>query len=527
MTYDAIIIGGGVNGLVTATLLAKSGKKVVVCERRPALGGVAVTEEFHAGYRANSAIDDAGWVPPDLARDLGLAQHGYSPTLAPIGLTIPLESGPPLVLPTTVAGAVEALQRVSPVDAKRWPAFCELVARLAHFLETLYLVPAPDVHTTAPSDLLTMLSLGRKMKGLGKRGTIDLLRTIPMPMSDLLDEWFEHPGLKAALSSLGVLNVQHGPYSGGTALVFLNHHVGLPAGHIGGRRVTRGGVGQLALALAAAARAAGAELRTSSEVAEVTVANDRATGVRLSSGDVLLASAVVSSADPRRTFATMIDPGWFDPEMLNAVDHIRMRGPSVRVHLALSGLPAFSSGGATWPAEAMRGVIALSRTMQEVERAYDAAKHGGVSPEPMVLATIPTLDDPSLAPQGCHVLSAQVQYGAYRAKDGWSAETRRALGDATVRALSRVAPGIDDLITHGEVLAPPDLEARFGVTEGSLLHGELALDQFLFMRPVPSCARHQTPLTGFWLCGSGTHPGAGTAGASGALAARAILSNRR
>ena len=526
MTYDAIVIGGGVNGLVTACYLARAGRKVVICEQRDSLGGLAVTDEFHPGYRANRCVDDAGWVPPPVVRDLGLSQHGYRPTLAPIGITIPLDGSPPLVLPTNVAGAVEALRRVSPADASRWPGFCDLVARLAGFLEALYSVRAPDVHTKSPADVFTMLSLGRQLRGLGKRGMIDLLRTMPMPISDLLDEWFEHPGLKAALAYLGVLNVQHGPFSGGTALVFLHRHVGLPVGHIGGRRQSPGGVGRLAASLAAAAQALGAESRTNAQVAEIIVTNGSASGVRLTSGEVLDAVLVVSSADPRRTFGTLVDPGCFDPEMLKAVDNVRMRGPAARVHFALSALPAFASGGTAWSTDALRGGITFSKTMHDVERAYDAAKHGGISATPAILATLPTIDDASLAPPGHHVLTAQVQFAAYRSNEQWTGNMRDALGSAVVRAVSDVAPDFTSLVKHREVLAPPDLESRYGVTEGSLLHGELALDQFLFMRPVPECARYQTPLAGLWLCGSGTHPGAGTAGASGALAAKEILSGR-
>jgi phytoene dehydrogenase-like protein len=297
-------------------------------------------------------------------------------------------------------------------------------------------------------------------------------------------------------------------------------------GHIGGRRLLPGGVGTLVTSLAAAAKRAGAEFRTSAEVTDVLVEHEAVTGVRLASGETLAAPVVVSSADPRRTFGTMIDPGHFDPDMLSAIDNVRMRGSAVRVHLALSGLPAFAAGGAGWSTDALRGGIVFAGAMQDVERAYDAAKHGGVSELPAMLVTIPSLGDASLAPPGHHVLSAHVQYAAYRAHGGWSAAVHDALGDAVVRRLAAVAPGFSELVRHRLVLGPPDIEQRYGVTEGNLLHGELALDQFLFMRPVPECARYRTPLRGFWLCGSGTHPGAGTAGASGALAAREILTRR-
>ncbi|MFN8574299.1 MAG: NAD(P)/FAD-dependent oxidoreductase [Gemmatimonadaceae bacterium] len=524
MTYNAIVVGGGVNGLVTAAYLAKGGKRTLLLERRATLGGITVTEEFHPGYRANMCVDDAGWVPASVASDLGLAAHGYAPTLAASGLVVPLDGHAPLVLSTDVSRAAEAIRRLSTADAAAWPGFCAMIARLTGFMEALYTVRPPDVHTNSVADLLTMLSLGRRLRGLGKRGIVDLLRTVPMPIADLLDEWFEHPALKAALSMHGVLNVQHGPMSGGTALVFLHRHIGLPLGHIGGRRLTPGGVGALVAALAAAAKAAGVEVRTNAEVAEITVENDAVSGVRLTSGEKIASSLVASAADPRRTFSTLIDPGDFDPEMLTAIENIRMRGPAARVHLALSGRPVFANSGHQWGDDALRGSIALVTTMKGIEKAYDAAKHGRVSEHPAILVTMPSLDDASFAPNGHHVVTAQVQYAAFKAKGGWTTAMREALGDAVVQTLAEVAPTLPSMIRHRTVLAPPDIAEQFGVTEGSLMHGELALDQFLFMRPVPECARYRTPMRGLWLCGSGSHPGAGTAGATGMLAAKEILS---
>ena len=526
MKYDVLVIGGGVNGLTTAAYLARGGKKVLVAERRAALGGVCSTEEFHPGFRANTCVDDTGWVPSELVRELGIGAHGYSSSFAQTSLTIPMDGVAPLVITPDVRATASAMSVHSQHDAAKWPGFCVLVARLSGFLEALYGVRAPAVESTAPADLLTLLSLGRRLRGLGRRGMIDLIRTVPMPVADLLDEWFETDELKGALSAIGVRNVQHGPQSGGTALVFLHNHVGLPSGHIGGRRVAQGGVGSLANALATAVRAAGGEVRTRAEVTHVHVREDRVVGAVLASGDEIDVSDVVSSADPRRTFTTLLDAGDFDPEFLHAVDCIRMRGPQVRVHLALADAPRFETVGAAWSESALRGGITIAPNLSYVERAYDAAKHGRVAERPWIQAVIPTLDDASLAPAGSHVLSIQAQYAPYTLRDGWTARTREAIGDTVVAMLAEHAPSLPGVILGREVVTSPDIEARFGATEGSLLHGELTLDQFLFARPVASNARYASPIDGLWLCGSGTHPGAGTAGAAGRLAAKAILAVR-
>jgi phytoene dehydrogenase-like protein len=523
MKYDALVVGGGVNGLVTAAYLARAGRKVIVAEQRESLGGLCSTEEFHPGFRANTCVDDAGWIPPAVLRDLDLASHGYAAAIAPTSLTIPIAGEPPLVITPDVRATADALRPHSPRDAERWPAFCEFVARLSGFLEALYSVRAPLLDSNAPADLVMLLSLGRRLRGLGRRGIIDLLRTVPMPIADVLDEWFELDALKGVLSTVGVFNVQHGPQSGGTALVFLHQHVGLVTGHIGARRVTSGGVGTLITALANAVGQAGGEIRTGARVTQVRVNADRVEGAVLESGEEIDTDVVASTADPRRTFTTMLDAGDFDPELLHAVDFVRMRGPQVRVHLALSSRPRFATGDTPWSDTALRGAITIAPTMTYVERAYDAAKHGRIADQPWLRASIPTLDDPTLAPAGQHVMSVHAQYAPYRLCDGWTAERRTSLGATVVTMLAKHAPELPQTVVASEVIAPPDVEARYGATEGSLLHGELSLDQFLFMRPVPASARYATPIDGLWLCGSGTHPGAGTAGASGRLAAREIL----
>ncbi|MGQ0650600.1 MAG: phytoene desaturase family protein [Gemmatimonadaceae bacterium] len=523
MRYDAIVIGAGVNGLTTAAYLARAGKRVLVLEQRSALGGVCVTEEFHPGFRANVCVDDPGWLPPVIERELGLSQHGYAPTFAPAGAVFPVEGGPPVVLSATTTTAADSLRPHAPDDASKWSAFCEQVTRLGGMLEALYATRAPAVGKTELGELWSLLSLGRRLRGLGKRGMVDFLRAVPMPVSDYLDEWFGSAALKGALSYGGVRNVQHGPMSGGTTLVFLHHQVGLPQGLVNGRRLVPGGVGRLPEALAAVARAAGVEVRLNAEVIQIVTAGDRVSGVVLVNGEQIDAPIVASSADVRRTFSTLVEPGLFDPEFLGAADHVRMRSPVARVLLALDGLPTFGTAGTPWPADALGGTITMSPSMVLLERAYDAAKHGGMAGDPCLEVTIPTLHDPTLAPPGKHVMTIHAQYAAYRLTGGWTAERRLALGEAVLRQLEVHVPDLRSRTLAADLRTPEDIASEYLVTEGSVLHGELALDQFLFMRPVPQCARHATPLPGLWLCGSSTHPGAGTAGASGWLAAQEIL----
>jgi phytoene dehydrogenase-like protein len=521
MSHDAIVIGAGVNGLVAAITLAQRGRKVLVLERRETIGGVCVTEEFAPGFRANTCIDDPGWMPDALARELDLGRHGYEAVQSPVGVVAPTAQGP-IVLSDNMAEAGNALRALSPRDASRWDAFCLQVDQLSRMLGVLSQKPAPVPDDTTARGLWSMAMSGRAMRGLGRRGMVEFLRSIPMPVTDWLDDWFESDALKGALAFSGVRDVQHGPLSGGTTLVFLHHHLGMKRGLIGGRRLPRGGVGLLPAALASAARAAGVEIRPNCDVHQVIVRDDRARGVLLADGQELPAPVVLSSADVRTTFARLVDPGWMDPEFLHATDHVRMRSPVVRMHLALNALPAFATEGRAWPAPALRGRITISPTMLDLERAYDAAKHGGMADAPCLEITIPSLDDPSLAPQGRHVMTVHAQYAAYDLRGGWTSERKEAMARAVLQRIGAHAPAIEQTIEHMTLLSPADVAERYAVSEGSVLHGELALDQFLFMRPVPDCARYATPMPGLWLCGSSTHPGAGTAGISGALAAREV-----
>lgn len=522
--YDVIVVGAGANGLAAAALLAKRGKRVLVLERREVAGGTNVTEEFHPGYRANACRDDVGWVPEALVAALQLVRHGLAWSPSAAGLVAVSPDAPAVATYADVRRTIDELRAAAAPDAGRWEPFTAFTTRVAGFLQAANSMPAPRVQSRSLGDLMAMAGLGRRLRRLGRREMMEVLRVVPMPIADLAEEWFASEPLRALLAVAGVQDVMHGPLSGGTALVFLHRQVGQPAGSIGVHRIPRGGTGGLIAALGAAAREAGAEVRLGAEVSQVSAVGAKVTGVVLSTGEDIAAPVVLSSADPKRSFS-WIDPMWFDPLLLRAVDNIRMRGATARVHYALDGLPRFTSGGREVPRDALAGTLVLAPSVLGVERAYDQAKYGDVPDAPALSIAMPTLGDPSLAPDRRHVLSVTVHHVPYARRGGWGSGAAEELGDRVGALLAAVAPDLRERVVHRWVLTPADLETRYGATEGSLSHGELALDQFLFMRPIPSCARHETPLRGFWLCGSGTHP-ASTAGGGGWLAAKQLLRHR-
>ena len=523
--YDAIVIGAGVNGLATAALLARKNRRVLVLERRDVAGGTNATEEFHHGFRANACRDEVGWVPDALVRQLQLERHGLQWVQPSAGLVALGADRPPVATYPDVARTIDGLRSMTAPDAARWQAFTEFVGGVARFLEAAYSTRVPRAQSRALGDLIALAGLGRKLRKLGKRGMMEVLRVVPMPVADLAEEWFAHEGLRAMLAVTGTRDVMHGPMSGGTALVFLHQQVGLGGASLGVRRVPRGGTGALASAVAAAAREAGVEIRLGAEVSQLLVEKWRVTGVRLNTGEELRSTHVVSSADPRRSFS-WCDPMWLDPELLRAVDNIRMRGSTARVHYALDALPRVQSGGVEVPRDALGGTMVVAPSVAAVERAYDAAKFGRMPEAPALTLTVPTLIDASLAPDRKHVLSVTVQHAPYALAGGWTKAAADALGDQVTRTVSQVIPDLPERALQRWVITPGDLESRYGCTEGSLSHGELALDQFLFMRPVPACSRYASPLDGFWLCGTGTHP-VSASGAGAMLVAREVDAARK
>jgi phytoene dehydrogenase-like protein len=486
VTHDAIVLGAGPNGLAAAATLARAGRRVLVVER---------------GSDAPSDWE-AGWVLPALARDLALERHGWARSEPDPWLTIPLPDGSSLPLHRDVARTAAAIRRVSPADAARWPEFCERLARVAGFLARLYSAPPPNPVPDGTADVLRLAGLGRHARGLGRTGLTDLLRWLPMPVQDLLDDWFTHDALKGALGALAVSGTRFGPRAGGTAFVLLHHHAGSRAGVF--RSESRG----LRGALVGAARAHGVEIRTGADVARIAVTADRAAGVVLATGEEIAGRLVVSTADPRRTFLGLVAPEYLDPEFGHAVRAVRFRGACSLVEVTAGSRPPFNA-------------LTVAPTLDHLERAADAVKYGRASDRPFVdlRATGPAAD-------GRHRLVAAVHYTPYALREGaWDDARRRALGDVVLAALRLPQPATVDARVE-QVLTPPDLEARYGLTEGSLSHGELALDQILFMRPVAGWARYATPLPGLYLGGAGAHPGGGVPGAAGYLAARAALAEK-
>ena len=513
---DVIFVGAGHNGLAAAAVLARRGLKTLVLETRPAVGGAAITEELHPGFRV-STLAHAAQPAAALMTDLRLAEHGLELIDPDPQRFAPLPDGRALLLERDVETTARSIAAFSANDARRYPEFCATLARIRSFVGGVMANTPPDIEQPTTADLWSMLMMGRRFRGLGKRDAYRLMRWAPMSAADFVSEWFESEPLRAAIAAGGIFGTSFGPRSAGSAAVLVMR---LCAGD-GAQRLVRGGLGALTSALASAARAAGAEIRTSAGVRRIHVKNGRATGVVLSSGETLEARAVVSNADPRRTFLGLIDPVELEPGFLSRIRNYRASGTVAKMNLALNALPSFTA--LRGDNRALAGFIHIGPELDYLERAFDASKYGRWSPHPYLEATIPSLTDPTLAPAGAHVMSITAQYAPYRLRDGNWAEASAPFADAIIGTLDTYAPGLAGSILHRQVITPVDLEASYGLTGGHIFHGELALDQVFTMRPLLGWARYRTPIGGLYLCGAGTHPGYGVSGLSGLNAAREIL----
>jgi phytoene dehydrogenase-like protein len=518
--YDVVVIGAGHNGLVAAAYLAKAGKRVLVLEARPDIGGIQAAEEFHPGFKVDGVLHQSGWLDPVMASDLSLgsATEGI---LTPGAAVLNLTNEGHLVLRRHIGETAEEIRKHSTGDAAKWESFSRLMTKLTRFLQHVYGVTPPQLTSTRPADLWNLLGLGRRVRGMGKADMIEFLRILPMSVAELLDDWFETDGLKGALGASGITGIMQGPRSAGTAFVMLHHQVGNPEGLFRCGSLRRGGGSSLGARLVQAARGFGAEVQTGKRVARIRTVDGRVIGVTLENGDEIATRQVVSTVDPRRTMLGMVEPTELAPEYMRALSNIRYRGVSAKVHLALSELPSFT--GVEGNDQLLRGLISVSPNLDYLEKAYDDAKHGRISSRPYLEAVIPTLEDPSLAPPGRHVMSIWMQFAPYQLKGEWDGASRESLGDRVVELLAERAPNLKASIIHRQVLTPKDLSEKYGVTEGSLYQGEMGLDQILFMRPVPGWGHHRTPVENLYLGGSGTHPGGGIVGGAGRLAARELL----
>jgi len=520
--YDAIIIGAGHNGLVAAAYLARAGKKLLLLERRPIIGGIAVTEEIFPGYKVPSCAHLAGNFSKQIVSDLELHRHGLEVLpLRPL-LFAPAPDGTALVISPEFANTAQEIAKHSKPDADRFQPFCALMKRLSEFLAILYNAPLPNKANPGKPDLAKFLKLGWKFHRLGEKDMHEFLRILPMSIADLLNEWFESDLLKGALAGSSMLASFVGPRQQGTAFNLLHHQLGDSNGALRTAGFVRGGIGVLAQALLAAAKTYGAQARTNAEVVRILVAADGvASGVVLKNGEEIRAERIISSVDVKRTLFGFLEPTTLDPHFFLQVKNIRSRGTVAKINLALDRLPKFSSSNAA----ALGGVIHIGPSLDYLERASDDAKYGRFSKRPFLEITIPSVADPSLAPAGKHLMSIWMQSAPYELRGSdWHAESE-ALGDAVIRTIEEYAPGFTNTILHRQVLTPLDLEQIYGVTEGHLYHAEMALDQIFFMRPVPGWSGYQTPIENLYLCGSGTHPGGGITGLPGYYAARKILKN--
>jgi phytoene dehydrogenase-like protein len=521
-----VLIGGGHNALVTAFYLAKGGFKPLILERREFVGGGAITEEFHPGFRASTLAHTVGPLRSDIAADMQLEKFQCHMLHPNPRLFAPTPDGKALLFYNDHAKTAGGIARFSTKDAAKYTEFAETLEHLFPVLNQLLSTTPPSIDSPSPEDLWNLLKTGRGIRSLGKKGMFDLVRWGPMAVADFVAEFFDTELLRAVIAARGIFGTALGPWSAGSTAVLLLRAAADPH-PVGSASVPHGGLGSFTRALAESARHAGVEIRTDAEVRHIRVKDGAVTSLVLASGEEISANAVVSGVDPKRTFFHLLDPSQLDPTFALRIRNFRSNGTVAKVHLALGDLPNFPAlTDAVAPdgfLKALSGRIHIGPEIDYLERAFDASKYGEFSPAPYLDVTIPTLLDPTLAPEGKHVLSAHMQFAPFKLKEGNWADRRKQLGDTVIKTLSAYAPNLPDLVEAIQVSTPQDLETSYGFTGGHIFHGELALDQLFTMRPVLDWARYKTPIRNLFLCGSGTHPGNGLTGASGANAAREII----
>lgn len=523
--YDAVVVGAGHNALVTAAMLARAGWKVLVLERRGVLGGAAASDELlFPGCRVNVAAQDAGLFQREIVSDLGLDARRLEWLHPPAVATSLTGGGEALTLWRDPGRTRDEIARHSPADAERFSEWADYLRSMARVLRIALEQPPPIVHGASAGERLRQLRPLLRAGRLGKRTVVELLRALPLSARDLLDDWFVSDALKGMLATSALPGAPHGPSAMGGAFRMFYHAAGAEACGFRSSVFVRGGVGGLAEALAEAACRYGAEVRTGAEVESIRVEDGAATGVVLAGGEEVSAHCVVSGVDPRRTFFGLVGAPRLGPGFNRKVTNLRLDGTTAALHLLLDGLPRLPDAG-----ERLSGHTLVAPDPDYLERAADDAKYGRCSSRPHLDMVVPTLHDPSLAPADRHLASIQIRYAPYRLRSGdWEdAATRDALLAGALDVLDEFLPGLRDRIVDHRLLTPLDFEAELGLTGGDEYHGQMGLDQLLFMRPIPGCGRYRTPVGRLFLCGSGTHPGGGVTGGPGRLAAREILRGGR
>jgi phytoene dehydrogenase-like protein len=521
-TYDAIVIGGGHNGLITAAYLARAGRKVLVLERREILGGCAVTEEVWPGYRVSTGAYLSSLLQERIVRELELERYGYRVDAKDPSFFSIFPDGRYFFMWQDRVQTLAEIAKFSRRDAEVYPAYEDQLERLARVVESLLLTCPPQFPPRGVLDFIEYLKLAGRLRGLRGNDLAALVKVFTQSAAELLDEWFESEQVKVTLATDGVIGANGGPRSPGTAYILLHHCMGGVGGHRGLWGFVRGGMGAVAEAIAGYARGHGAVIRTQAPVAKVLVREGRARGVVLESGEEIAAHMVASNLDPKVTFLRLLEPKELGEDFVEAIRHFRIEGTSAKINLALSGLPEFGAlPGAPGPQH--RATMHICPNIEYVERAWDDAKYGRPSQRPLLELTIPTMYDPSLAPPGRHIMGIFLQYAPYTLREGNWDELREPFGDRVIRLIEEYAANMGSIIEHRQVLTPLDLERRFGITGGNIFHGEMSLDQMFVMRPVSGWARYRTPVGGLFLCGSGAHPGGGVMGAPGYNCAQVML----
>ncbi len=522
---DVVIIGGGHNGLACAAYLAKAGLDVLVLEKRGVVGGAAATEEPWPGYRVSSASYVVSLMPPQVVRELDLKRFGYEVSIITPDYFVPFPDGTSLTLWGDVERDAAAIGRFSERDAAAYVAFDRYFDRVARLLKDLLFVVPPNMNLR---DLPKWAATAGRFRKWSGRDLHETVRLFTMSAADFLDEWFEDERVKGALATQAIIGAWFGPMTPGSAYVLMHHWIGEVDGHAGAWGWAKGGMGGISTAMARAAEAAGAEIRTDAEVDRVAInASGRAVGVALADGSLVRAQRVVSCAHPITTYLSLIGEERLPGDVVRDVKRYRTRSGSVKLNVALSELPAFPAwdqGG-----DPHRGLVAVSPSIEYLERAWDDAKYGRMSEHPYVEVVFPTAHEPEgLAPRGKHLMLAFSQYGPYELAEGsWDEGGRDGYAARVLKALGEFAPSLESAVEHLEVLTPRDIEERFGLIGGNIMQGELTPDQLFSFRPIPGHGDYRTPVAGMYLCGSGTHPGGGVMGVPGRNAASVILRDHK
>jgi phytoene dehydrogenase-like protein len=516
--FDHLIVGGGHNGLVCAATLARRGRRVLVVEAAADVGGAAITREFAPGFRVSAGAHLLHALPDALVRSLELERHGLRFAARGLPTASLGETGSPVVFAGGGATGVAGVIGTSTADAQAYSAFAAQMGRFARIMSHLDATVPFRLSLATWQERRDALTLALKIRLLGKRDMREFLRVVGMNAYDLLEDTFASPLIKGALGFDASLGAEYAARSPGTVLTLLQRWAGQSRTGALGLAQPAGGMGAVTQAMAAAARAAGAQIRSGARVKRITVEGDRVAGVQLDSGETISAGTVISNADPRTTFLKLVGPEYLDTDFVRRIDHHRARGLVAKVHLALDGLPTFRGVDARTTA----GRLLVAPSLDYLELAFNPSKYREVPDSPALEITLPSINDSTLAPAGKHVMSINVMFVPYDLGADPAGARTRLLGNV-IDTLERHCPGIRNHIAASELLTPADIEREFGMTGGHWHHGALGFDQFHFTRPVPGAAQYATPLAGLYLCGAGSHPGGGVMGMAGMNAAGVVL----